>query len=211
MTDLAKISQVGKSAGTLVLSVSTFSSVRSGARTARIAERSLLLGIRPVLFPSRPGDPEEMVGFGDGHRSRIGGGVVAIDHVDEAFYFALSLRNVGPGLAVLHAWHLRPGRMVAGAPHADPSDFRRLVRDLYVPAGDVGFWQGAIRQADDPFAAGLAEAIDERRRLTLDLLYGDHEGGQRTITRFGIIPDEEAGGWLAAVGRHWNLDGPDSR
>ena len=24
--------------------------------------------------------------------------------------------------------------------------------------------------------------------FTIDLLYGDHEGGQRTITRFGMIP-----------------------
>jgi hypothetical protein len=39
----------------------------------------------------------------------------------------------------------------------------------------------------------------------VDLLYGDHEGGQRTITRFALIPRED-GQWLNGVIRHWNLD-----
>ena len=29
---------------------------------------------------------------------------------------------------------------------------------------------------------------DAWSRFTIELLYGDHEGGQRTITRFGMIP-----------------------
>jgi hypothetical protein len=34
--------------------------------------------------------------------------------------------------------------------------------------------------------------------MTVDLLYGDHEGGQRTITRFYLAPTED-GDWLASV------------
>ncbi len=41
--------------------------------------------------------------------------------------------------------------------------------------------------------------------MTVDLLYGDHEGGQRTITRFSLFPRGEDV-WLTAVTRHWNLD-----
>ena len=61
-------------------------------------------------------------------------------------------------------------------------------RDLYIPAGDVGFWQGAIREADDPVYAALRKDIVDARPFTIEVLYGDHEGGQRTITRFGMIP-----------------------
>jgi hypothetical protein len=59
------------------------------------------------------------------------------------------------------------------------------------------------------FAAARA-AIEERRRITIDLLYGDLEGGQRTVTRFAILPAGDDG-WLAVVVRHWNLDRPDPR
>jgi hypothetical protein len=46
--------------------------------------------------------------------------------------------------------------------------------------------------------------------MTVDLLYGDHEGGQRMISRFALIPKGD-GGWLASVSRHWNLDRADPR
>ena len=89
--------------------------------------------------------------------------------------------------------------------HRDPESFRRLTRDIYVPGGDVGFWQGALRDPDDPLFAHARDAIDARQRVTVDLLYGDHEGGQRTITRFSLFPRGEDV-WLTAVTRHWNLD-----
>jgi len=42
------------------------------------------------------------------------------------------------------------------------------------------------------------------------VLYGDHELGQRSITRFGLTPRDD-GRWIATVGRHWNVDRPDPR
>jgi hypothetical protein len=42
------------------------------------------------------------------------------------------------------------------------------------------------------------------------VLYGDHEGGQRTITRFAMLPRQD-GSWLATTARHWNVDRPDPR
>ncbi len=45
----------------------------------------------------------------------------------------------------------------------------------------------------------------ERRPLSLDLLYSDQVGGQRTISRFGLTPAGEDR-WLGSVTRHWNLD-----
>jgi hypothetical protein len=86
-------------------------------------------------------------------------------------------------------------------------------RDLYIAPGDVGFWQAAIREADDPDYAGLRTCIRDAEAFTIELLYGDHEGGQRTITRFGMIPKRsgEETRWFPAVARHWNLDRPDPR
>ena len=42
--------------------------------------------------------------------------------------------------------------------------------------------------ASDPVYAALSKDISEARPFTIDVLYGDHEGGQHTITRFGIFP-----------------------
>jgi hypothetical protein len=44
----------------------------------------------------------------------------------------------------------------------------------------------------------------------VELLYGDHEGGQRMVSRFALTSRDGAT-WLASVGRHWNLDRPDPR
>ena len=66
MADWVTILLAGHRGGTLVLAVATFSSVRSANRSARVAELSLLAGLRPVLIPSREDDPAERVRFGDG-------------------------------------------------------------------------------------------------------------------------------------------------
>jgi hypothetical protein len=52
--------------------------------------------------------------------------------------------------------------------------------------------------------------IGRREAFTVDLMYGDVEGGQRTISRFSFIPARDEG-WLPAVSHHWNVDGPDPR
>jgi hypothetical protein len=95
-------------------------------------------------------------------------------------------------------------------PHRDPQEYRRLTRDLYVPAGDLGFWQGAFRDTEDPIFTEAAAAIKNRQPVTVDLFYGDHEGGQHTISRFALIPRGD-GAWITAVSRHWNIERDDPR
>jgi hypothetical protein len=95
-------------------------------------------------------------------------------------------------------------------------DFRRLSRDLYVPAGDVSFWQAAVRDREDHWYEPVRGAIEAGSGLTVDILYGDHEGGQRTVTRFFLAPrtyasDEEPWLWACSTARHWNLDRADPR
>jgi hypothetical protein len=210
MADWSTIASLATAGGTLVLAVATFSAVRSGSRSARIAERGLLLGLRPVLVPSRVTDPPEQVRFVDNRRITVDGGMAAVEQDGGNYYLVMPLRNVGNGIAVLQAWRFTTVQPEADTPHADPADHRRQSRDLYVPAGDTGYWQGAIREPDDPFRAGLDEAFAAGRLLTIDLLYGDHEGGQQTISRF-VLTREEDGRWLPGVVRHWPLDGPDPR
>ena len=48
-------------------------------------------------------------------------------------------------------------------------------------------------------------------RVLVDLLYGDHEGGQRAIARFTMTPEDEASGRTANVVRYWNIDREDPR
>ncbi|MDX6478857.1 MAG: hypothetical protein QOG29_1444, partial [Gaiellaceae bacterium] len=63
--DWVAVSGIATAAATLVLALATFASVRSGARTARVAERSLLASLRPLLAPSRLEDSAVKVGFQD--------------------------------------------------------------------------------------------------------------------------------------------------
>jgi hypothetical protein len=204
------LSSLATAGGTLILSIATFASVRSANRTARAAEQSLLVGLRPVLMQSRLQDPPEKVGFADSHWVQVPAAHCTAEATAEAVYLAMALRNVGSGLAVLHGWRFYPERMTGVSSHSDPNDFRRLTRDLYVPAGDTGFWQGAFRDPAEPEFAAAHAVITARGPFMVELLYGDHEGGQRVITRFSLTQRDD-GTWLAAVVRHWNIDRRDPR
>src|ERR1044072_2773143 len=102
--DWATAASLATAAGTLVLAVATFVSVRSANRAARVAEGALLAGIRPLLVPSRPQDPEQKIGFLDNRWIKVPGGQAATDVGDDAVYLVSQLRNVGRGRGALHGW-----------------------------------------------------------------------------------------------------------
>ena len=216
MADWSTIASLGTAGGTLVLAVATFGSTRSANRAARVSEEALLVGLRPLLFNARPEDAPQKVGFIDNHWLRLRDGLAAVQEQQERLYLAMPLRNVGQGIAVLHGWYLHPERAGSDVPSVPEEEFRRHQRDLYVPPGDVNFWQAAVRDASDPLYAPLKEAIARGEGISVDLLYGDHEGGQHTITRFFLAPrtygeDGEEWMWTCAVVRHWNLGRADPR
>ncbi len=206
--DWATISALATGIGTLVLAVATFASVRSANRSARIAEVALQEQRRPVLAPSRLEDPPQKLMFVDGHWLRVTGAHAAAEEHDGNVYLAISLRNVGSGIGVCQGWSVMPGLATnsgSRAAHAPLEDFRLQTRDLYVPAGDVGMWQGALRGPEDPNRAAVADCIDRREPITVELLYSDQVGRQRTITRFGLLPAGDDG-WFTSMSRHWYLD-----
>ena len=216
------IASLATAVGTLVLAVATFASVRSAnysaraadraarvaEQSARTAERSLLAAERPLLMNSRLQDLEQKVQFMEGRFVRVTGGMATLEAADGVVYMVVSVRNVGTGLAVMHGWHVT----VSGEPqptHPPLEDFTTQTRDIYVAAGDVGFWQGALR---DPAAAtfkAVAAAVEAGGTMMLSVLYGDWEGGQRVISQFALRHVNDK--WLTTTGRHFNVDRPDPR
>jgi hypothetical protein len=202
------IASLATAGGTLVLAVATFSAVRSSNRSARVAEESLLAGLRPLLVPSLAGDPAHKALWADRHAARVEGGRAVVEPEAGTIYLALGLRNVGSGIALIHGWDAR-AHDPAERSHPRPEDFRRQGIDLYVPAGGTGYWESAIRDDDDPMRPDVEKAIANREPFRLDLLYGDQRGNQRLITRFTVVPAEDF--WYGQASRHWNLDQPDPR
>jgi hypothetical protein len=193
-----------------VLAVATFASVRSANRSAKLSELALREQLRPVLIHSHLDDPVQEIAFAGGHRVQAGGGGAVVERGEDGnIYLALSLRNVGSGIGVLQAWHVLIEQQPSALAHAPLEEFRTLTRDLYIPAGGIGLWQGAIRDPSEELHAGLLAVTAQRRLFTVDLLYSDHHGAQRTISRFSIAPVEDR--WSGAVVRHWNLDQPGPR
>jgi hypothetical protein len=216
MADLATISSLTAAGSTLVLAVATFASVQSANRSARTAdraartaERSLLAGQRPLLMNSRLQDPQQKIDFLEGTRIPLGGGRAAVQTTENVLYLAVSIRNVGTGLAVLHGWHLCPA-LQRDRSHPPLEDFTHQNRDIYVAPSDTSFWQGAFRDPQADSFKAAATAIDAREPLTLSLLYGDYEGGQRVVSQFTLRHAEDDS-WLASVVRHFNIDQPDPR
>jgi hypothetical protein len=206
----------GTSVGTLVLAGATFAAVRSSNRSSRLAERALLAGLRPVLTPSRAEEPAEHVQFADGRVFDVGAGHAMLRHEQAAIYLAIALRNVGAGMALLRGYHLEAesaelaaedplgvARHRRGDRPPDLAGFAEQQRDLYIPPGDVGAWQAALRDPGDERYERVMAAIETDGRVTVDLLYTDHEGGQPTITRFVLLPAPE-GRWRCDVAHHWS-------
>ena len=211
MADWATIASIGTAAGTMVLGAATFASVRSANRAARLSERALLVGLRPVLMPSRPGDPAEPATWGDGFTLTVDPGMARVEERDGVVYLAMALRNVGAGLAVLRGWHLSHVEgWAATQPHEEPETFRLLRRDMYISGGDTGCWQGVARDSEPELRQQVLDALSGDR-LKIELLYGDHEGGQPTISRFFTERTEGREGWTASASRHWILDPPAAR
>jgi hypothetical protein len=219
MADIATIAEIGTAAGTLFLGVATVGATRTANRAARVAERSLRVGTRPALAATRPQDEAETVTFGDGHSASVRGGCAHVERDGDTVFLAIPLRNVGPGLAVLHGYDVRPdlgGQQIHGIhdrdtrSHRPVSEFRTQQRDIYVASGATDCWQAALWDPADPLRTEVLGVLAEREAaFAVDLLYGDHEGGQRLVSRFALI--HRGGAWQAGVVFHWFLDGADPR
>ena len=196
----------------MVLAGATFAAVRSANTAARTAERSLMAGLRPLIVQGRPGDPPAKAVWQDRHHARVEGGRAHVELTDDVIYLAMSIRNAGAGIALLNCYDIRTDVAMVDIGHRDLDAFKRLTIDLYVPPGDSGYWEGAVRD-DDSLRTDLEKVIRERDPFSIDLLYGDQEGGQRTVSRFVLVPfgGEHEEIWYANAVRHWNIDRPDPR
>ena len=155
--------------------------------------------------------------FADGRVFETGFGDALVRCKAGVIYLALQLRNGGAGVAHLEGYRLEPepaqsviedprgiARHRRGDPAPDPSTFIEQQRDLYIAAGDLGFWQAALRDPAVELYATMSRAITSLGRVTIDLLYGDIEGGQSTITRFVLLPSQ-SDKWRCDVTHHWLL------
>jgi hypothetical protein len=210
VTDWTTISSLATGGGTLVLAIATFASVRSANRAARVAEQALHINLRPLVMPSRLSDPPQKIFFQEGKYFVLEGGRGAAEVENGVVYLAISLRGAGQGLAVLHGWRFLAGR--EANPQRPPLElFRPQGLDIMITPGEVGFWEAAFRDSNDPQYDEAVAAVKDGEMLSVDLLYGDNDGGQRVISRImlrRIGPDSP---WIATVVRHWNLDRPDPR
>ena len=208
----ATLSSLATALGTLVLAVATFAAVRSSNRSALIAEVALQEQRRPIFVPSRLDDPEQKLTFSDGQWLRAAGGFAAAETIDGNVYLAISLRNVGSGIGVCQGWAARAGHTLPSQvpSHMPDEEFHMQSRDLYIAGGDIGMWQGALRNPADPLRAALVAAIEDQQPITIELLYSDLTGRQRAITRFGLLPPVEASERrdrrYTAMSRLWFLD-----
>jgi hypothetical protein len=215
VTDWSTIASLATAGGTLVLAVATFAAIRSANRSARVseyaartAERSLLAGQRPLLVNSRLQDPQQKIQYPEGIWLTVDGGTAALEVTDDAVYLAVSVRNVGTGLAVLHGWYVQPG-LQNDRSHPPLEEFTTQNLDIYVAPADDGLWLSALRDPAADIFHQVADTAKAGEPLMISLLYGDFEGGQRVITQFSLRHAGER--WLAQATRHYNVDRPDPR
>jgi hypothetical protein len=152
--------------------------------------------------------PEQKAQFREGRFLKVAGGTATLEVDDGAVYMVISVRNVGTGLAVMLGWHVD----ASGQPrqtHPPVEDFTAQTRDIYAASGDVGFWQGALRDPATAQFKAVAAAVEAGDPMMLSVLYGDWEGGQRVITQFSLRQTNDR--WLTSTGLHFNVDRPDPR
>jgi hypothetical protein len=69
----------------------------------------------------------------------------------------------------MHGWHLT----VTGQPqltHPPLEDFTPQTRDIYVAPGDIGFWQGALRDPATAQFKAVAAAVEAGDPMMLSVL-----------------------------------------
>jgi hypothetical protein len=205
----------GTTVGTLVLAGATFVSIRSSNRSARIAERALLAGQRPLLVVARRQDPAQEIQFADGRVLDCSSTQALFLHDKDVIYLAIPLRNAGSGFAQLRGYRLDPeqaddvqsdplglARHRRGGQAPESTTFTQQQRDLYIASGETGFWQAALRDPSGSTFMAVQQALDTHGRLTVDLLYGDLEDGQPTISRFVLLPNADDS-WRCDIAHHW--------
>jgi hypothetical protein len=193
-----------------VLAIATFGAVRSSNRSARLAEQAFLMGQRPLVMPSRLDDPSERLMWGDEHWAHVEGGRGSVELVDDNIYLAMSLRYAGMGSPSCRDGERNNACWTWTGRHRHPKKFRPQLRDLYVGSGEIGFWQAAIRDPNDPDYDWLQDTIAGRSIFLIELLCSDHQGGQRAVGLFTLAPGQDHR-WPCSVVRHWNLDHPYPR
>jgi hypothetical protein len=169
-----------------------------------------------VLAPAGTDDPAENVQFADGRIFPVGNGQALVAQDAGAVYLAIPPRNVGAGLAVLRGYHIQgepashvaqdprgPARHLRGDPPPHSRAFSPQQRDLLISTRRAGFWQAALRDPKTRRHGEVTQTIGTRGRVTVDVLYGDHEGNQPSITRFVLLP--EADSWRCDATRYWSL------
>jgi hypothetical protein len=168
------------------------------------------IGIRPLLMSSRLTDTEQKIMWGDEHWARLSGSGAIAEVVDDNLYLAMSVRNSGSGVAVIHGWHLVLRELQQDTRTPSPTSSADSCETSASPATTSGSGRPRSANRDDPEYGALLEAVRGPRVFAIELLYSDHEGGQRAIGRFAVAPVKESV-WLCSVVRHWNLDRPDPR
>jgi hypothetical protein len=109
---------------------------------------------------------------------------------------------------VLHGWYLCIGVQYERV-HPPLDEFTTQNLDIYVAPGDTGYWEGACRDPDADDFKAVTAAAETGEPLVVHLLYGDYEGGQRVISQFNLVRQDDS--WIASVVRHFNVDRPDPR
>ena len=94
-----------------------------------------------------------------------------------------------------------PARRPGAVPATGPRSLHRGRRRRVLAGSDPG-------SRRTPEYAPLLDAVSSRRMFLVELLYSDHEGGQRAVGMFTISPLGESD-WLCSMVRHWNLDRQD--
>ena len=124
------------------------------------------------------------------HWAAVAGGRAAVEIADGNIYLAMSLRNVGSGIAVLHGWWPSGERRLAGT---RPRRSRGLpdadARPVHSPRATSASGRAPSETRGRPRPTrALPMPSPLPRPISIELLYGDHEGGQRAISRFHLVP-----------------------
>ena len=155
MADWVTTSSLATAGGTLALAAATFAAGRSADQNARATERALLAAIRPVLVPSRLERPPQKLVFprrplDQGRRP----GARVADITEDAIHLILRTPKCRERFRGAYRRDFVADLAPGNESHGDPQTFAASTRDLDVPGGDLGFWQGAFRDPDAPIFNG---------------------------------------------------------
>jgi hypothetical protein len=191
---------------TAALALATLLVAVPAAWSALISAQETKRDLLPVIIPAKAHGIKWIVRFTPHKHVVLENFDSYTDEDDQYVYFAVALRNIGAGIAVVLGTDASPKADLDDLvpKHVAPlSGMRRMARNMYLAKSDAAYLVFWTTSASSGIYKVIYDAVPKRQDIVLDLIYSDQDGRQMTVSRFELSWAMDVNRYVAKIVKHW--------